>query len=89
MKISKEKLKQIIKEEMELLGQEQTVDTRGEFAASLKNLSQKILQATNIDSAEIILINSILDIILKKAADDDSRAILKQLQTLVSKKLSE
>ena len=93
MKITKEKLKEIIAEELRVFEQEeqeseeQSVDSRVEFAMKLKKLSIAMQKATNLDSTEVVLINDILDMLIQVANEGSARSILTQLQTLISKKL--
>ena len=95
MKITKEKLKQIIKEELELMEQEgempeddpKDVETRTEFAKKLKDLSLKISKASKIDAAELQLINSIFDAILEFANTNQGRQILKIINDFTDKKI--
>jgi predicted secreted Zn-dependent protease len=90
MKITKEKLKQIIKEELELMEQEddpKSVETRTEFAKKLRDLSLKISKASKIDAAELQLINSIFDAILEFANTNQGRQILKIINDFTDKKI--
>ena len=93
MKITKEKLKEIIAEELRVFEQDeqepedQSVASRTEFAMKLKELSIAMQKATGIDSSEVQLINSILDMLIQAANEGSARSILTQLQTLISKKI--
>ena len=91
MKIAKEKLKEIIAEELQVFEQEEqdekSVGTRTEFGEKLKKLGLAMQKATNLDSTEVVLINDILDMLIQVANEESAKSILTQLQTLISKKL--
>ena len=91
MKITKEKLKEIIAEELQVFEQEgqdeKSVGTRTEFGEKLKKLGLAMQKASGLDSTEVVLINDILDMLIQRANDDSAKPILTQLQTLISKKL--
>lgn len=88
MKITKERLKKIIFEEIEKqeTSKKEDVGTRQQLAIKLKQLSKAIPGANSIDSTEAELINSILDIILAKANGENSRTILSQILDITKKK---
>ena len=91
MKITKEKLKEIIAEELQVFEQEEqdekSVGTRTEFGEKLKKLGLAMQKATNLDSTEVVLINDILDMLIQAANEESAKSILTQLQALISKKL--
>ena len=93
MKISKEKLKQIINEEIELLEQEQSeepeqaLETRSQFAKKLKELSIELPKASRIDANEIKMINDIFAAILQKANADQAKQILNIINNFIDKKI--
>ena len=91
MKITKEKLKQIIKEELELAEQEenpeQSVKTRAEFAKKLKELSLEIPRVSSLTTTELQLINGIFSSILQVAIDGNAPSILKIIDNFTDKKI--
>ena len=91
MKITKQRLKEIIAEELQVFEQEgqdeKSVETRTEFGEKLKKLGHAMQKASGLDSTEVVLINDVLDMLIQAANEGSARSILTQLQTLISKKL--
>ena len=86
MKITKEKLIEIIKEELENTnqeaqeqGQEEEVKAKSALAKKFRNLSLEVSRM-DLDSAEIVLLNSILDSLLSYANENSGASRLRTLQ---------
>jgi hypothetical protein len=73
MKITKERIKQIIKEELEA---EASVETKTEMAEKFKELYTLFPRINGLDNAEIVLLNQLLTAALKVAKDGNARTEL-------------
>ena len=80
MKISKERLQQIIKEELsrveeneEQQNQEKDIQSKQELAREFKELSKLIPKAPGIDTVEAKLINAIVKKIVEATNDDNAK----------------
>ena len=100
MKITKEKLKEIIKEEMELLEQEPTptkdgesgeeeklASTKSAFSKNFLELSKSVRDIQNLDTAEMQLIANITATLIKYAGSATGKTILTQIKTIIDKKI--
>lgn len=77
MKITKQRILQIIKEEAEAAQQDdQAVSSRQDLGSKMIAAGKAIKGAQNIDSAEAKLIEAFLDEIIKKANTDNAKAVL-------------
>jgi len=88
MKITKEKLIEIIKEELENTNQqepeqEQEVKAKSALAKKFRNLSLEVSKM-DLDSAEIVLLNSILDSLLSYANENAGASRLRTLKDKLS-----
>ena len=88
MKISKERLIQIIKEEVENSQQSsrEDVSALGEFSKKFLELSRQIKSVKGLDPKEMSLMLNILTDLIRMAASGSSASILKQLDVIVDKK---
>jgi hypothetical protein len=88
MKISKERLMQIIKEEVENSQQSsrEDVSALGEFSKKFLELSRQIKSVKGLDPKEMSLMLNILTDLIRMAASGSSASILKQLDVIVDKK---
>ena len=88
MKISKERLMQIIKEEVENSQQSsrEDVSALGEFSKKFLELSKQIKSVKGLDPKEMSLMLNILTDLIRMAASESSASILKQLDVIVDKK---
>jgi hypothetical protein len=91
MKISKKRLKQIIKEEIDQAENEQgseerDVKAKGQFSAKLLQLSKEIRSAQGLDANEMTEILGILLNLIQFASGKSGTALLKQLSALLSKR---
>jgi len=80
MKISKERLQQIIKEELsrveeneEQQSQEKAIQSKQELAMKFKELSKLIPKAQGIDTVEAKLINAIVNKVIEASNDDNAK----------------
>ena len=92
VKITKEKLKQIIKEELEFMEQEtpeedpELTKTRSEFAKKLLAISKKIPSVSGLDTAEMQLIMNFIVGFIEFSAAKNAGPMLAQIEKIVSKK---
>ena len=94
MKISKEKLKRIIKEEIENAIQEQPSDeqdvsTKNEFSKKFLELSKQVRDVKDLDTVEMQIIMSITLGLIKLAGTTSAGAKLKNIQSILSKKIGD
>ena len=94
MKISKERLKRIIKEELDLLEQEQPSDeqdlkTKNEFSKKFLELSKQVRDVKNLDSNEMQKIMNVTLSLIKLAGSKSAGAKLKNIQSILSKKIGD
>ena len=94
MKISKEKLKRIIKEEIENATQEQPSDeqdvsTKNEFSKKFLELSKQVRDVKDLDTVEMQIIMSITLGLIKLAGTTSAGAKLKNIQSILSKKIGD
>ena len=92
MKISKEKLKRIIKEEIENAIQEQPSDeqdlkTKNEFSKKFLELSKQVRDVKNLDSNEMQKIMNVTLSLIKLAGSKSAGPVLQQIEDIVSKKI--
>tara|TARA_R110002110_G_scaffold403297_1_gene621030 strand:- start:2319 stop:2609 length:291 start_codon:yes stop_codon:yes gene_type:complete len=92
MKISKEKLKRIIKEELDLFEQEQPSDdkdlkTKNEFSKKFLDLSKQVRDVKNLDTAEMQIIMNVTLSLIKFAGSKSAGPVLQQIEDIVSKKI--
>ena len=89
MKITKEKLIEIIKEELENTNQQEPeqgqeeVKAKSALAKKFRNLSLEVSKM-DLDSAEIVLLNSILDSLLSYANENAGASRLRTLKDKLS-----
>ena len=90
MKISKERLKQIIQEEIENTTQQtdtkQNVKALGQFSAKLLELSKEIKQVKGLDTKEMTEILDIFSDLVKFASGKSGGALIAQISSLINKK---
>lgn len=82
MKVSKERIQEIIKEELELAEQEKDIATKQQLAKKFLELSKLLPKAQGIDAAEAQLISIIVNKIIEASNSDNAR---QQLKILVKK----
>ena len=82
MKVSKERIQEIIKEELELAEQEKDIVTKQQLAKKFLELSKLLPKAQGIDAAEAQLISIIVNKIIEASNSDNAR---QQLKILVKK----
>ena len=96
MKISKERLKQIIQEEMKIAEEEQEDQKQDKAAKSLSDFSRKFYELAkevrgvkSLDVKEMQLIMDITLSLIKGASVASLAPKLTQIQTIVSKRIGE
>lgn len=83
MKVSKERLQQIIKEELEKEKEEQaSAETKQAMTNKLKELAKLFPQTTGIDKIEIQLLDKLIIAAIKASNDDNAK---RQLQMALQK----
>ena len=101
MKITKERLKEIIKEELELAeqapmepaGEEQSGEpdeaakTKAAFSKALLDLSKSVRGLQGLDAAEIQIVANTINSLIKYADANSGKAILTQIKTIIDKKI--
>lgn len=90
MKISKQRLRQIIKEEIENANPqpnpEQNVKALGQFSAKLLELSKEIRGVRGLDAKEMTEILDIFSDLVKFASGKSGGALIAQISALINKK---
>ena len=87
MKISKERLVEIIKEEVENSQQpESEAKSLSEFSKKFLELSRQIKSVKGLDPKEMSLMLNILTDLIRMAASGSSASVLAQLDAIVDKK---
>ena len=98
MKVTKERLKEIIKEELELAEQEPVNDeepgeeeklasTKSAFSKNFLELSKSVRDIQGLDTAEMQLIANLTATLIKYAGSATGKAILTQIKTIIDKKI--
>ena len=98
MKITKERLKEIIKEELELIEQEpvgseepgeeeRLASTKSAFSKNFLELSKSVRDIQGLDTAEMQLIANITATLIKYAGSATGRTVLTQIKTIIDKKI--
>jgi hypothetical protein len=98
MKITKERLKEIIKEELELAEQEPVNDeepgeeeklasTKSAFSKNFLELSKSVRDIQGLDTAEMQLIANLTATLIKYAGSATGKTILTQIKTIIDKKI--
>ena len=94
MKISKQRLIEIIKEEVELAEKEnpQATDADdgkalGEFSSKFLELSKRIRSVRGLDPKEMTLILNLLTDLIKYSANSSATPILKAIDSIASKRM--
>ena len=88
MKITKQRILEIIKEEAEAAQKDdQAVSSRQDLGSKMIEAGKKIKGAQNIDSTEAQLIEAFLDEIIKKANTDNAKTALVTALKVVKQKL--
>ena len=90
MKISRKRLKQIIKEELENATQqpspEQNIKALGQFSARLLEISKEIRSVKGLDAKEMTEILDIFTDLVKFASQKTGASLILQISQLVNKK---
>ena len=73
MKVSKERIQQIIKEELELAEQEKDVATKQQLAKQFLELSKLLTKTQGIDAVEAKLISALVRKIIQVSNDDNAK----------------
>ena len=73
MKVSKERIQQIIKEELELAEQEKDVATKQQLAKQFLELSKLLTKTQGIDAVEAKLISALVRKVIQSSNDDDAK----------------
>tara|TARA_R100000388_G_C7241764_1_gene161951 strand:+ start:876 stop:1163 length:288 start_codon:yes stop_codon:yes gene_type:complete len=93
MKISKERLKQIIKEEMKIAEeeneQEQATKSLSQFSRKFLELSKQVQGVKNLDAKEMQMIMEITLFLIKGASAGTLGPKLEQIQAIISKRIGE
>tara|TARA_Y100001973_G_C5206652_1_gene341917 strand:- start:642 stop:911 length:270 start_codon:yes stop_codon:yes gene_type:complete len=78
MKISKQRIKEIIKEELALVEAEEQQDAQSkqELALKFKELSKLVPKAQGIDTVEAKLINAIIKKVIEASNNDNAKSEL-------------
>tara|TARA_R110002020_G_scaffold230095_1_gene440888 strand:- start:91 stop:378 length:288 start_codon:yes stop_codon:yes gene_type:complete len=91
MKISKQRLKQIIKEEIEDAKQETTpeedVQALGDFSEKLLQISKDIRNTKGLDVKEMTQILNIFSTLIKLSSQKTAGSLLTQVTDLINKKI--
>ena len=88
MKISKEKLKRIIKEELDLLeSDDKDLNTKNEFSKKFLELSKQVRDVKNLDTVEMQKIMNVTLSLIKLAGSKSAGPVLQQIEDIVSKKI--
>ena len=88
MKISKEKLKRIIKEELDLLeSDDKDLKTKNEFSKKFLELSKQVRDVKNLDTVEMQKIMNVTLSLIKLAGSKSAGPVLQQIEDIVSKKI--
>jgi len=88
MKITKQRILEIIKEEVQAAQQDdKAVSSRQDLGSKMIEAGKKIKGAQNIDSSEAKLIEAFLDEIIKKANTDNAKTPLMTALKLTKQKL--
>lgn len=96
MKISKERLKQILKEELQLANeQEQPADkerdmkTKSHFSKKLYELSKQVKDLQGLDAIEMKQIMDITITLLELSNKNSAGPIIKQISAIISKRIGD
>ena len=102
MKLTKQKLIEIIKEEMgsieslsgvesdpEVTGEDEGVSSRSELGKKLIKLGKEIPKISDLDAAEAALIDNFLNLIIKASSDDNAKTNLMAALKFANQKLGE
>lgn len=93
MKITKEKLKQIIKEEMRIAEEEaeqdQAAKTLGEFSKKFYELAKQVRGVKGLDAKEMQSIMEITMFLIKGASAGTLGPKLEQIQAIISKRIGD
>jgi len=93
MKITKERLKQIIKEEMRIAEeeaeQEQASKTLGEFSKKFYELAKQVRGVKGLDAKEMQSIMEITMFLIKGASAGTLGPKLEQIQAIISKRIGD
>ena len=73
MKVSKERIQQIIKEELELAEQEKDVATKQQLAKQFLELSKLLPKTRGIDAVEAKLIAALVKKVIQASNDDNAK----------------
>ena len=73
MKVSKERIQQIIKEELELAEQEKDVATKQQLAKQFLELSKLLPKTQGIDAVEAKLIAALVKKVIQASNDDNAK----------------
>ncbi len=89
MKISKERLKQILKEEMRIAEEEQeeteeSMKTKSAFSKRLLELSKKVRNLTGLDTKEMQALNGLIVDLLELSATKSAGPLLVRVQQKIS-----
>ena len=89
MKISKERLKQILKEEMRIAEEEQeeteeSMKTKRAFSKRLLELSKKVRNLTGLDTKEMQALNGLIVDLLELSATKSAGPLLVRVQQKIS-----
>jgi hypothetical protein len=88
MKITKQRILEIIKEEVKASQQDdKAVSSRQDLGSKMIEAGKAIKGAQNIDSAEAQLIEAFLDEIIKKANEGNAKTVLVTALKVVKQKL--
>ena len=93
MKISKERLKQIIQEEMKIAEeekeQEQATKTLSEFSKKFYELAKQVRDVKGLDVKEMQMIMNITLSLIKSSSDGNLGPKLQQIQAIISKRIGD
>lgn len=94
MKISKERLKQILKEELSRVNEEeaeqdQTSKTLGEFSKKFYELAKQVRGVKGLDAKEMQSIMDITLFLIKGASAGTLGPKLEQIQAIISKRIGD
>lgn len=89
MKITKDKLKEIIKEELQLAEEEGAAKTKSAFSQKLLQLSKEIRDVDGLDGVEIQRILRIAVALIQFAGSEQGANQLKQIEDIIAKRIGE
>jgi hypothetical protein len=89
MKITKDQLKKIIKEELQLAEEEDATKTKAAFSQKLLQLSKEVRDVDGLDGVEIQRILRVTVALIQFAGSEQGANQLKQIEDIIAKRIGE